>query len=225
MEKLYDLLSERRRLKAELDWREASSSNPVVSGIELVQHQGALLPAAPPPPPPPPPPPEGEGAVVHHVNDVVVAAPVAPTAPAAPVPPARAGIELVQHQGALEGAVVHHVNDLVEVRMRMEPEGALLFVVGNKDIEREAAYGSANGSQSDSEFHSANDSQSETEAEAPAFVESYIKPKATSVKAMSGAAARYLSLRRPHHHRKLARSKEHEALQVEADADIRCKWI
>jgi hypothetical protein len=48
----------------------------------------------------------------------------------------RAGIELVQHQGALEGAVVHHVNDLVEVRMRMEPEGALLFAVGNKDMER-----------------------------------------------------------------------------------------
>jgi hypothetical protein len=60
------------------------------SGVNLIQHQGALVPAAPPPPPPPPPP-----------------------------------------QG--EGAVPHHVNDLVEVRLRMEFEDALLFVVGNKD--------------------------------------------------------------------------------------------
>ena len=100
-----------------------------------------------------------------------------------------------------------------------------LAAVSSGRAAPEAAYGSANGSQSDSEFYSANESQSETEAEASAFVESYIKPKATSVKAMSGAAARYLSLRRPHHHRKLARSKEHEALQVGADADIRFKWI
>ena len=75
------------------------------------------------------------------------AAPVALAALAAappPPPPALAGIELVQHQGALlptapppppqgGGAVVDHANDLVEVRLRMELEDALLFVVGSKD--------------------------------------------------------------------------------------------
>jgi hypothetical protein len=75
------------------------------------------------------------------------AAPVALAAlGAAPPPPpaALAGIELVQHQGALlptapppppqgGGAVVDHANDLVEVRLRMELEDALLFVVGSKD--------------------------------------------------------------------------------------------
>jgi hypothetical protein len=38
------------------------------------------------------------------------------------------------------------------------------------------------------------------------------------LKAMSGAAARY-SLRRSH------RPEEHEALQLEADADARYRWI
>jgi hypothetical protein len=75
------------------------------------------------------------------------AASVALAAPAAappPPPPALAGIELVQHQGALlptapppppqgGGAVVDHANDLVEVRLRMKLEDALLFVVGSKD--------------------------------------------------------------------------------------------
>jgi hypothetical protein len=76
--------------------------------------------------------------------ELELAAPVAPVAPiAAPAPPpALAGTELVQ--GALvpaapppppQGAraVVHRANDLVEVRLRLELEDALLFVVGNKE--------------------------------------------------------------------------------------------
>jgi hypothetical protein len=88
----------------------------------------------------------------------------------------------------------------------------------------------ANETQSERGFHSANGSQSEVESpskkkeagEAGASVESCVKPKATSInlnlKAMSGAAARY-SLRRSH------RPEEHEALQLEADADTRFRWI
>jgi hypothetical protein len=76
-----------------------------------------------------------------------LAAPVAPPSapPAAPTPLlALSTVELAQRPGASvpatppppaqgAGAAVHRVNDLVEVRLRMELEEALLFVVGNKD--------------------------------------------------------------------------------------------
>ena len=105
---------------------------------------------------------------------------------------------------------------------RATPDSEAVGGLAN-ETQSERGFHSANGSQSEAEIHSAIESPSKSEAgKAGASVESCVKPKATSInlnlKAMSGAAARY-SLRKSH------RPEEHEALQLEADADTRFRWI
>jgi hypothetical protein len=95
------------------------------------------------------------------------------------------------------------------------------------ESQSESGFHSANESQSESGFHSANESQSESDAEALASVESNSKAKGASIEAMSGAAARYLHLRRSHpqDRRELERPKVHEALHLGPDENIRFRWI